>query len=120
MLLQKTGCRNAFYSGASWDPKVVQYDENLKSYRQPGHAFDRIFFRGACWVECCLVGRGRHFSEGCGFYVSDHFAVMGVLDVSDVYERMSGGRRKRALRETVVKSAEAKDGCAGEFWRLQE
>ena len=31
VLLQKTGCRNAFYSGASWDPKVVQYDENLKS-----------------------------------------------------------------------------------------
>jgi len=92
-LLKCTGCRNAFYSGSSWDPRVVQYDGELRTYRGPGHAFDRIFFSGACWAEGFLVGRGRHFSEGCGFYVSDHFGLMCVLDVAAVYRRGRGGAR---------------------------
>ena len=81
--LEASRCQNAFYSGSSWDPRVVQYDDKLRSYGAAGHAFDRVFFDGACWAEACLVGRGRHFSAGSGFYVSDHFAVLAVLDVAE-------------------------------------
>ena len=95
-LLKSTGYRNASYSGSSWDPKIVQYDEQLKTYRGHGHAFDRIFFTGACWAESFLVGRARHFSEGCGFYVSDHFGLMCVLDVAAVYRRVLGSPRGKS------------------------
>ena len=56
-LLECTGCRNASYSGFSWDPRVVRYDEDIAARKVVGYAFDRMFFRGACWIECLLVGR---------------------------------------------------------------
>ena len=99
-VLEATGCRNAFYSGSSWDPRIVQYDEKLRSYASPGHAFDRVFFSGACWAESWLVGRGRHFSAGSGFYVSDHLPVMAVLDVAEEY-----GRRRRRVAGTSGRPA---------------
>ena len=36
-------------------------------------------------MKAFLIGRGRYFSEGCGFALSDHYGVMGVVDVDAMY-----------------------------------
>ena len=60
-LLEATGCRNASYAGFSWDPARAKYYENLKMCATQGDAYDRVFFKGACWAESFLVGKGRFF-----------------------------------------------------------
>ena len=98
-LLDVTGCRNASYAGFSWDPAKAKYYENLKLCGSPGDAYDRVFFKGACWAESFLVAKGRFFSEGCGFYMSDHFGVMAVLDVDRMYSRTERSRAPELQEE---------------------
>ena len=70
--------------GHSWNPRRNRYERRANA-AAPQHfmsyAFDRIFYAGAVSAQAFLVGYGRLFSEGLGFCLSDHFGVLGLVDV---------------------------------------
>ena len=77
-----------------------RFFEDLKEFRGIGQRFDRVFFSGAVTAYACLVGQCRFFCDGAEFFLSDHFAVLGFLDVHRAY----GGNfviRERLWCETV-------------------
>ena len=74
-------CKDATYRGRSWNPAQSKFGNEDKAYGGHGHAFDRIFYAGAMYAQAFLVGQPRVFSEGVSFSLSDHFAIMGFLDV---------------------------------------
>ena len=49
-----------------------------------------MFFSGAVSVYACLVGQYRFFCDGAEFFLSDHFGVLGFLDVHKAYVGGSG------------------------------
>jgi len=107
-LLAMGHLHDAEYAGRSWHPSKSRYDdsEELKAYRGPGFAFDRVFFTGALCVETFLLGQGRVYSEGVCFSLSDHFAVMGLVDLHASHGAAAHGsevRRERRGALTAVR-----------------
>ena len=79
--------QEATYSGSSWFPQANRYsDEDGYATRQP-QRFDRVLFRGDAFGYAYLAGRRQHFAGGKGFFLSDHFAVMALLDVDPEHGR---------------------------------
>ena len=66
-----------------------------------GEQFDRVLFRGALAVYACLVVLHRVFKDGCEFFLSDHFPLLGFVDVHKVHlaqhETRAGRNRRMAL-----------------------
>ena len=50
-----------------------------------GLKLDRLLYVGDIAAESCLVFRGRHFHDGVGFYLSDHFGLAGYVHVWSGY-----------------------------------
>jgi len=96
--------RNADYAGSSWHPTKSRYDDSheLKTFRGPGFAFDRIFFAGAVCVEACLLGHGRVYSEGASFSLSDHFALLGFVDLHSSHQAAAHGSEVRRERRGAL------------------
>ncbi len=65
----------------SGNPAVNRFHENVRSSIGPGMCFDRVLFRGHVVADVFLVGTTRVYSEGQGFFLSDHFALCGLLDL---------------------------------------
>ena len=66
-LASSMSLEDAEYSGLSWNPRVHRYEEWMREYRGPGHAFDRVFYRGGAHASGFVVGQGRFFSDGQDF-----------------------------------------------------
>ena len=102
-LCEGQGLRDMVYSGSSWSPTTNRFYENLADYRGAGYSFDRILSAGDVWVEGHLVGACRTYFSGKGFFLSDHFGLLGLLDVHAAYGTAGGGdsgvarRRREAL-----------------------
>jgi len=103
-LLKAGGFTDAEYAGRSWHPSKTQFDadKELQKKSGPGFAFDRIFFKGALWLESGLVGQGRVFSEGVHFSLSDHSAVLGFLDVHPSHRIAAPGSEVRRDRRAAL------------------
>ena len=68
--------------GRSWDPARNQFHAELKGRKDvSGQAFDRILHRGNIFVQSFLVNGARQFYDGKGFCMSDHYGVLGFMDV---------------------------------------
>ena len=63
-LLEVGQWREAGYHGKSWDPRVNCFDATLRGQNVSGQCFDRVWFRGALWVQAFLVGQCRLFRTG--------------------------------------------------------
>ena len=63
-LLEVGQWREAGYHGKSWGPRLNCFDATLRGQNVSGQCFDRVWFRGALWVQAFLVGQCRHFSDG--------------------------------------------------------
>ena len=81
-LWQKRGLKDAEYAGDSWNPRANKFYENQADLRK-GEKFDRVLFRGAVVAYSCLVGQHRVFKDGCEFFLSDHFPLLGFVDVHE-------------------------------------
>ena len=94
---------DAEYVGKSWHPAKSGYEAS-EGFQRGGLAFsfDRIFFSGALCVEAFLVGQGRVFSEGVNFSLSDHCAVLGVLDLHASHKTGSQGSEVRRERRGAL------------------
>jgi hypothetical protein len=109
--------RNADYAGSSWHPTKSRYDDSheLKTFRGPGFAFDRIFFAGAVCAEACLLGHGRVYSEGASFSLSDHFALLGFVDLHPSHRTAAHGsevrRERRGALAAVRDQAALQERC---------
>ena len=78
---------------------VNKFYENQRDLRV-GHRFDRVLFRGAVGACACLVGQFRNLKDGCEFFLSDHFAVLALVDVDNAYLGKRGAgviRNRRAV-----------------------
>jgi hypothetical protein len=81
-LLEATGLRDAHYNGASWNPHKTKFDARFFGGDVgKEHSFDRLWFKGEVWAQASLVGACRLFTNGHPYYLSDHFAICGLLDV---------------------------------------
>ena len=72
---------------------------NQADLRQ-GQQFDRVLFGGSVVAYSCLVGQHRVFKDGCEFFLSDHFPLLGFVDVHASYRAgvdESGVARIRAM-----------------------
>ena len=120
---------DARYEGRSFYPGQSWYDSTELSVcgRNVGYAFDRAFYVGGLWAEAFLVGKARIFSEGVSFSLSDHYAVLGYLDVHPCHSTDAKGvaaRRDRrgalaALRDQacVLEAAEVR-AMSQDAWQL--
>ena len=84
-LCEKLVFRDMPYSGRSWSPMQNRFYKNLGDYHGPGYSFDRIWCQGSVRAEGHLVGACREFCDGRSFFLSDHFGVLGFLDVHDLH-----------------------------------
>ena len=90
----------ASYSGSSWFPQANRYSAEDGYAARPPQRFDRVLFSGDAFGYAYVVGRRQHFAGGKGFFLSDHFAVMALLDVDPEH-----GRRDRS--DTLVRHRRA-------------
>jgi hypothetical protein len=98
-LCDKVRLVEARYHGSSWGVKGNKfYADSL--YTGVGLRYDRMLFAGSLTVEAHLIGEARRFFEGAEFCLSDHFGLLGYVDVHDVYgsKSRSGGMAARARR----------------------
>ena len=89
------------YTGFSLDPKANRYLPEDQDAPRPGQRFDRVFFSGALFGSSYLVGQCRQFKDGAEFCLSDHFGVLALLDVNDVYKGTSGQKIIRERRQAL-------------------
>ena len=100
-LWKDLGLKDAEYAGDSWNPRVNKFFPNQADLRK-GQQFDRVLFRGAVAAYSCLVGQHRVFKDGCEFFLSDHFPLLGFLDVHASRRESGAGDREVARVRTIV------------------
>ena len=99
------------YSGCTWDPRVNKFYENLQDYRRNGEVFDQVLSSGCVWVEGHRVGNCYEYRAGKKFHLSDHFGLLGFVDVHAAYGTAGGGQshvaenRRAALGSRRTQSA---------------
>ena len=110
-MLTKAGLREARYDGATWDPKLTRYDPDWKKQPQGAFCFDRVLFAGGLWAEAYRAGQCRQFCDGQEFFLSDHCAVLALVDVHRAYLGRAGVTLMRERRAAVARrrDVEARD-----------
>jgi endonuclease/exonuclease/phosphatase family metal-dependent hydrolase len=113
---------DAVYSGKSWDPKRNLYfpEHQGKQNKQAAFSYDRVLFSGATSVQSYLVGTGLLYSAGQGFCLSDHFGVLGLLDVHAAYVGTDEGSVKFARRRREALARCRDDECCREGWVVKQ
>ena len=76
--------KDALYAGYSWGVPSKKFYADV-AYSGPGLRKDRVLFGEKVWAKAHLVGQREQYFDGERFYLSDHFGVMGYVDVSDLY-----------------------------------
>jgi hypothetical protein len=79
------------YANCSWDPRKNRFYPNLSNFKGDGKVYDQIWSSGPLWVEGHLVGACKEYRAGQRFFLSDHFALLGLLDVHAMYGGVGGG-----------------------------
>ena len=101
-LREVRGFSEAVCAGKSWDPRRNAFYADSKVQKDvDGLAFDRILYVGGVFVQSYLVGVARLFSDAVPFCLSDHYGLLGVMDVHEshgaVGARAEGSRRRLAV-----------------------
>ena len=114
------GFSEAVYKGKSWDPSRNKFDAELKLRKDvAGHAFDRILFAGGVFVQAYMVGVGRLFSDGVPFCLSDHYGLVGLMDVHEGHAGGGSARGEAGARR--MKVSRLRDlACAAEQSYVEE
>ena len=108
-MCEALGLTDAVYPGLSWNLWVNRFFEDLKEFRGIGQRFDRVFFSGAVSVYACLVGQYRFFCDGAEFFLSDHFGLLGFLDVHKAYGVCLGASGTAVVRDRRAALARVRD-----------
>ena len=97
------GVADVPYDRTSWNPVVNRYHGQAvrAGPGAQGHRFDRVCFGGDAYPAVCLVGQSCFFSDGAEFHLSDHFGVLGLVDVHTDYSGGAGSGVARARRQDV-------------------
>ena len=88
--------QEAAYSRFSWHPQVNRYSPEEGYASKQAARFDRVLFAGGVFGCAYLAGKRKHFAAGSGFFLSDHFAVLALLDVDAEHGRPD--RKETLLR----------------------
>ena len=120
---ERWGLHDAAYQGSSWDPVQTKYHDGCRA--RGGLKLDRLLYTGDVAAASCVVFRGRHYHEGAGFYLSDHFALAAFVHVWSGYSgtgedlvtrsfdsRAALGKRRSdlALAETMLSLEREREG----------
>ncbi len=92
--------REALYVENSWDPGRTRYHPLQEGWSRygPGAKFDRVLYRGSVAAELYVVGNSKVYCDGSGFYLSDHFGLMSMLDLDEVHSLgVQSGRVRRGI-----------------------
>ena len=100
----KNHLREACYSGSSWGSRSNRYYDS-NTYDGVGLRYDRMFVGGGLWAETFVASYRRTFFEGCDFFLSDHFPVVGFFEFDGAFRQsgpeadaMARARRDRLAR----------------------
>ena len=77
---ERCSCREAQYDECTWDPRRNPYCPDVPRGVAP-ERLDRCLYRGGVCVQVFVVGHARVFKEGRRFALSDHYALLGLLDL---------------------------------------
>ena len=100
-LCEKHGLRAMRCSTATWNAGRNKFHEELKNSRAC-YPFDQIWTAGALWVEGHAACACKEYRAGKRFYLSDHFALFGLLDVHAAYGEIGGGASALADKRREV------------------
>ena len=104
-LCEEHGLRAMALGAATWNARVNKFYEDQQN-RRDTQEFDQILSSGSVWVEGHVVCACREYVAGRRFFLSDHFALLGLLDVHASFGSAGGGIKvymayvKDALRVT--------------------
>ena len=87
---EKNHLREACYTGSSWGSKSNRYDAG-RDYERVGLRYDRMFVAGGVWAESFVACYRRTFFEGCEFFLSDHFPVVGFFEFNGSFQESGRG-----------------------------
>ena len=99
-LCQSYSLEEVAYEGSSWNPRANRYDPDFKD-AQPMR-FDRMFFRGAVFASGFLAGKRKQFQAGFEFFLSDHFALLALVDVHTDYGARDASRHALHARRAAL------------------
>ena len=101
--LWEGGLDDARYLGRSWDMRENKYFEEYRGQggSAPAYCFDRILLGGGVFAAAYLVGHARCFGDEDAFALSDHYGLMGLLDVHEAHAGARGGRVAVRRREAL-------------------
>jgi hypothetical protein len=109
-LCEEHGLRAMPCGAATWNARVNKFYEDQKN-RKDSQAFDQIWTSGNVWVEGHLACACKEYRAGSRFFLSDHFALLALLDVHASYGAAGGGtssiadKRREVLGELRTQSA---------------
>ena len=91
------------YEGATWHPTMNQYYEpvDARLIRAPMR-FDRVLVAGSVYGCAYLVGMRKQFVDGQAFYLSDHFAVLALLDLNPMHDARDASKKAVLARRAAV------------------
>ena len=102
-LCEVCGVVDAPYERTSWNPAVNPY-HGAAARSGPlahGHRFDKVLFGGEAFAAVYPVGQSRFFRDGAEFYLSDHFGLLGLVDVHSDFSGRAGSGAIRVRRQEV-------------------
>ncbi len=102
--------QEAAYNSFSWHPQVNRYSDEEGYAKRPAARFDRVLVCGDVFGCAHLAGKRKQFAAGKCFFLSDHFAVMALLDVDAEHGRPD--RKESLLRQRRAALARLRDQAA--------
>jgi endonuclease/exonuclease/phosphatase family metal-dependent hydrolase len=100
---EKNHLGEACYTGSSCGSKSNRYDAG-RDYERVGLRYDRMFVSGGVWAESFVACYRRTFFEGCEFFLSDHFPVVGFFEFNEAFQEscLSAIAMARVHRARIV------------------
>ena len=119
VLLAEHGLREAPYPTPTWDPSRSRYHSLPEGEGYAAAArFDRVLSKGSAVAEVYVAGANRVFADGVGFVLSDHAALMALVDVHGSHcGSLAAGKPRRAV---LSRLRDGEAGAESSFVRLRD
>ena len=105
------------FEKASWNPSVNRFHPEVDR-GQPGFQFDRVLCRGCAQASVYMVGQCRFFEDGAEFFLSDHFGLLGLVDVHEAYSGTAGTAAPRERRKALGRQRD-EEALVEQRWVLE-
>ena len=118
-LCEEHGLRAMPCSTATWNGRVNKFYPDQK-HRRDTQMFDQIWTSGSVWVEGHMVCACKEYRAGRKFFLSDHFALLGLMDVHTSYGAAGGGMSSVAEKRREILGGLRTESAGSERFMTEE